>query len=150
MYAATRSGTKPRIGDPARTFSRMLGADLPFNPIFENDNRSKRSITLDLSRPQAREIALELCDGADAYVQTVIRPSLVQAIPAARLQDILDYHSSVEDAAQTAKRAGVRTLVLTHPVPPPAEGTEQEWVDEARQHFDGDVVLAHDLYTLDL
>jgi ribonuclease Z len=92
----------------------------------------------------------ELCDGADAYVQTVIRPSLVRAIPAARLQDILDYHSSVEDAAQTAKRAGVRTLVLTHPVPPPPEGTEQEWVDEARQHFDGEIVLAHDLYTLDL
>jgi hypothetical protein len=22
----------PGIGDPARTFSRMLGADLPFNP----------------------------------------------------------------------------------------------------------------------
>jgi ribonuclease Z len=91
-----------------------------------------------------------LCDGADVYVQTVIRPSAVRAIPAARLQDILDYHSSVEDAAQTAKRAGVRTLVLTHPVPPPMEGTEQEWVDEARAHFDGDVVLAHDLYTLDL
>jgi crotonobetainyl-CoA:carnitine CoA-transferase CaiB-like acyl-CoA transferase len=61
----------PGIGDPARTFSRMLGADLPSNPIFENDNRSKRSIALDLSKPEARGIALELLDGADVFVTNV-------------------------------------------------------------------------------
>jgi ribonuclease Z len=92
----------------------------------------------------------ELCAGADVYVQTVIRPELVRAIPAARLQDILDYHSSIEDAARAAKAAGVRTLVLTHPVPPPAPGTEQDWVDDAKAHFDGEVHLANDLFTLDV
>ena len=61
----------PGIGDPARTFSRMLGADLPFNPIFENDNRSKRSITLDLSKPEARKIALELIAEADVFLTNV-------------------------------------------------------------------------------
>jgi crotonobetainyl-CoA:carnitine CoA-transferase CaiB-like acyl-CoA transferase len=61
----------PGIGDPARTFSRMLGADLPSNPIFENDNRSKRSIALDLSKPEGREIALELLTGADVFVTNV-------------------------------------------------------------------------------
>ena len=25
----------PGIGDPARTFARMIGGDLPFNPPFE-------------------------------------------------------------------------------------------------------------------
>jgi crotonobetainyl-CoA:carnitine CoA-transferase CaiB-like acyl-CoA transferase len=64
----------PGIGDPARTFARMLGADLPWNPIFENDNRSKRSIVLNLEKPAAREIALELCDGADVFV-TNVRPA---------------------------------------------------------------------------
>src|SRR5262249_39752494 len=39
-----------------------------------------------------------LCDGADVYVQTVIRPSMVRAIPAQRIQDIVDYHSSIADA----------------------------------------------------
>ena len=34
-----------------------------------------------------------------------------------RLLDVLDYHSSVPDAAGTAERAGVGTLVLTHMVP---------------------------------
>jgi ribonuclease Z len=89
-----------------------------------------------------------LCEGADVYVQTVVRRSLVAAVPVARLQDILDYHSDVADAARTAARAGVRTLVLNHCVPAPAPGTEQEWIDEAAAHFDGEILLAHDLLSL--
>jgi ribonuclease Z len=91
-----------------------------------------------------------LCAGADAYVQTVIRRSLVEAIPVARLQDILDYHSSIQDAAATAARAGVGTLVLTHMVPGPAVGSEPEWEAEARTGFGGAVVAAHDLWQLEL
>ena len=34
-------------GDPARAFGKMLGGDLDDNPVFELDNRSKRSIVLD-------------------------------------------------------------------------------------------------------
>jgi len=86
-----------------------------------------------------------LCAGAAVYVQTVIRTDLVRAIPSARIQDIHDYHSTVEQAAQTAARGGVGTLVLTHPVPAPMPGTESEWTDLARAHFDGEVLLAADL-----
>jgi ribonuclease Z len=86
-----------------------------------------------------------LCAGADLYVQTVVRRSLVEAVPVARLHDILDYHSDVEQAAQTAARASVGTLVLTHLVPAPAPGTEGEWVAEAGAHFGGEVVVAEDL-----
>ncbi len=89
-----------------------------------------------------------LCAGADIYVQTAIRPSIIQMIPSARLQDVIDYHSSVEQAAQTAARQGVATLVLTHPVPPPVPGTEQEWIDEAAAHFGGTVHLGTDLLTI--
>lgn len=59
-----------------------------------------------------------LTAGADAMVHTVIRKDLVQLVPNQRLRDILDYHSSVEQAANTAARAGVRTLILTHYVHP--------------------------------
>lgn len=86
-----------------------------------------------------------LCAGAHVYVQTVIRRSLVEAVPMARFRDILEYHSSIEDAAQTAARAGVRKLVLTHPVPTPAPGTEDEWIAEAAAHFDGEIVFGPDL-----
>ena len=62
----------------------------------------------------------ELARNADVYVQTVIRRDLVEAIPNQMVQDILDYHSDVAQAAQTAARAGARRLALTHLVPPPA------------------------------
>ncbi len=89
-----------------------------------------------------------LCAGADVYVQTVVRPDLIRAIPSARLQDVLDYHSSCADAGRTAARAGVGTLVLTHPVPPPQPGDEGAWIAQAAEHFDGEVVLAHDLWSI--
>ena len=91
-----------------------------------------------------------LCDGADVYVQTVIRPDLVAQVPSARLQDITDYHSSVADAAQTANRAGVGALVLTHMVPAVAPGDEASWIEAATAHFDGEVVLGEDLLSLDV
>jgi crotonobetainyl-CoA:carnitine CoA-transferase CaiB-like acyl-CoA transferase len=64
----------PGVGDPSRLFAKMLAADLPFNPVFENDNRGKRGIVLDLSSDEGKEIALELIDGADVFVSNV-RPA---------------------------------------------------------------------------
>lgn len=87
----------------------------------------------------------ELCRGADLYVQTVIRDDLVALVPNPRLQDILDYHSSVAQAAQTAARARAGTLVLTHYVPPLQPGQEDEWRAIAAEHFDGEIVLGDDL-----
>lgn len=88
-----------------------------------------------------------LCADADLYVQTVIRDDLVRAVPAPRLQDILDYHSSVAQAAQTAARNRVRTLVLTHYVPALVPGEEDAWRAIAAEHFDGEIVLGPDLTT---
>jgi ribonuclease Z len=91
-----------------------------------------------------------LCAGADVYVQTVIRADLVRQVPSARFQDVVDYHSTVEQAAATAARAGVHTLVLTHMVPAVAPGAEDEWIALASAGFDGEVVLAHDLLSIDV
>jgi ribonuclease Z len=90
-----------------------------------------------------------LCAGADVLVHTVVRADLIEAVGLARLVDVLDYHSSVQQAAQTAARAGVKTLILNHPVPaPPPEG-EGEWVAQAAEHFGGTIVVARDLTTVD-
>ena len=86
-----------------------------------------------------------LCDGADVYVQTTIRDDIISQVGLPRLLDVLDYHSTVVDAARTAARAGVGTLVLTHCVPPPAPGQVDEWLSMATQHFDGEVLLPADL-----
>jgi ribonuclease Z len=92
----------------------------------------------------------ELCAGTDVLVHTVVRPDLIEPIGLPRLTDVLDYHSSVADAAQTAARGAVRTLVLTHLVPAPVAGTEQGWLDQAVAHFPGEVLVARDLLTLDV
>lgn len=92
----------------------------------------------------------ELCQGADAYVQTVLREDLVRMVPNPRFVEILDYHSSVEDAARTATKAGVRTLVLTHYIPGMAPGHEDEWRAIAAQFFDGPIVLGDDLTAVEL
>jgi ribonuclease Z len=92
----------------------------------------------------------ELCAGATGYVQTVIRDDLVKLVPMQRLQDILDYHSTVAQAADTAARAGVGTLVLTHYVPTLMPGQEDDWRALARPHFSGPIVLGDDLTFVDL
>jgi len=92
----------------------------------------------------------ELCAGANALVHTAIRADVLKNIPLQRMQDVLDYHSSVEQAAATAERAGVGTLVLTHYVPAPFPGTEQEWLDLAATHFSGRVEMGPDLHRVEV
>jgi len=91
-----------------------------------------------------------LAAGADALVHTVIRKDLIQLVPNQRLRDILDYHSSVEQAANTAARAGVGTLILTHYVPPLAAGQEDAWRALAATEFDGTVELGDDLHRVEV
>jgi crotonobetainyl-CoA:carnitine CoA-transferase CaiB-like acyl-CoA transferase len=62
---------EPPAGDPARSFQRMLGGDLPTNPPFEMDNRSKRSVVLDLTDDADRARALELVGTADVFVTNI-------------------------------------------------------------------------------
>jgi ribonuclease Z len=90
----------------------------------------------------------DLTKDADVYVQTVIRDDIVRSIPVARLQDILDYHSSVEQAGQTAANNGVKTLMLTHMVPAPQPEHYDEWKAIAAKEFDGEIVIGDDLTTV--
>lgn len=90
----------------------------------------------------------ELARDVDAYVQTVIRRDIVELIPNEMMQDILDYHSGVIEAAQTAARVGSRRLVLTHMVPAPTPDQYSEWVQIAAEHYDGPVIIGDDLTTI--
>jgi ribonuclease Z len=91
-----------------------------------------------------------LCHGAQVLVHTAIRKDVIAGIPLPRLQDVLDYHSSVEEAAQTAERAGVDVLVLTHYVPAILPGAEEEWRQLAAAHFSGRVEIGEDLHRVEL
>jgi ribonuclease Z len=86
-----------------------------------------------------------LCEGANAYVQAIFKRDLV-----GNLEHIFRYHSSTEDAAQTAARGGVDRVVFTHMMPAPMPGTEQDWIDDAKKHFGGDTVVTKDLDVIDV
>jgi len=70
---------EPPTGDPGRMFGRMLGCDLGVNPPFEMDNRSKRSVVLDLTTEAGRDTAFELLSGADVFL-TNVRPGALRRL----------------------------------------------------------------------
>jgi crotonobetainyl-CoA:carnitine CoA-transferase CaiB-like acyl-CoA transferase len=76
---------EPPSGDPARLFGRMMGLDMDTSPPFEMDNRSKRSVVLDLATDDGRDAALELISGAEVFV-TNVRPGALRRLG-------LDYES---------------------------------------------------------
>ncbi len=62
---------EPKTGDPARGFMRIIGTQVGLkgrNYYFENQNRNKRSIVLDLRNEKGMEVFLELIDKADVFV----------------------------------------------------------------------------------
>jgi len=92
----------------------------------------------------------ELACGAGALVHTVIREDLVESMPLQRIRDICGYHSSVEQAAQTAARTGVGILILTHYVPALIPGQEEDWRSRAAAHFGRQIELGNDLHRVDV
>ncbi len=91
-----------------------------------------------------------LCAGANALVHTVIRKDIIANVPIQRMQDTVDYHSSPEEAAQTAASAGVDTLILTHYVPAFPSGGGDDWRELAARHFSGRVELGDDLHQIQI
>ncbi|MDP7707228.1 MULTISPECIES: ribonuclease Z [unclassified Mycobacterium] len=92
----------------------------------------------------------ELSAGADALVHTVIRKDILTHVPQQRVKDVCDYHSSVQEAAATAARAGVSTLILTHYVPAIVPGQEEQWRSLAATEFGGRIELGDDLHRVEV
>lgn len=64
-------------GDPMRFFFDSIATETAINPCFELDNRGKRGIVLDTTKPEGRDALLKLIDGADVFL-TNLRPSSLQ------------------------------------------------------------------------
>ena len=67
---------EPITGDLIRTVG--TGAN-GMSAYFANVNRAKRSIAIDLSRPEGRDIVLRLCADADVFTQN-FRPGVVERL----------------------------------------------------------------------
>lgn len=63
-------------GDPFRYFLSGIGLEPNSNPLFQLDNRGKRSIALDLKTPRGLDLLNELIEGADVFVTNFRQPVL--------------------------------------------------------------------------
>jgi ribonuclease BN (tRNA processing enzyme) len=95
---------------------------------------------------------IQLAHGADVLVhEAMYLPALdrlAARVPTATTlkKHLLASHTSAEDAGRVAQAAGVKLLVLSHFVPAddPAV-TDAMWLDAARVHFRGPVIVGKDL-----
>src|SRR2546428_2659817 len=71
----------PAGGDPIRALM-ALGL-VPFepeiNPALELDNRNKRSVAVDVQKPEGREVLLRLLRDADVFVSNIRADALERA-----------------------------------------------------------------------
>ncbi len=142
----------PVMSDEQMRVTAALVDHPPVVPAFgyRFDARD-RSIVISGDTAPSRNL-VKLAAGADVLVHSVMYPAaidrLVAKVPnAAALKDsILAHQTSAEDAGRVAQEAGVKTLVLSHFVPPddPAV-TDSMWAAAARRHFRGTVVVGKDL-----
>ena len=94
--------------------------------------------------------------GADVLVHEALQPTLVAALTRGLIRagqprtaqitrDIVNYHSTPEQAATLAQQAKVQLLVLTHIVPPvPLRLLEPAFLGDARKRFGGPIRIAKD------
>jgi crotonobetainyl-CoA:carnitine CoA-transferase CaiB-like acyl-CoA transferase len=126
----------PGGGDPARTYQALFGTMMPDNPVFEMDNRSKKSLAVDLRTAEGQALALELLDDADVFVTNLRRAALerwglgpedvMARNPRLVYQLITGYGMEGPDAARPAydiggfwARSGVASLLQTPDGPLP-------------------------------
>ncbi|MGY6269729.1 MBL fold metallo-hydrolase [Achromobacter denitrificans] len=102
------------------------------------------------------ENLIKLARGADVLVHEAIDPAWVDHIVGAKPWDarqqalarqLLEAHTTPLEVGEVATRAGVGTLVLSHLVP--GDAPADHWL-QARQTFQGPVVLGQDLLRLPL
>ena len=64
---------EPPRGDPIRNFMKTIGSDIQDNPVFDFDNRGKKSIIVNAAEPDGQAVIRELAEGADVFL-TNVRP----------------------------------------------------------------------------
>lgn len=99
---------------------------------------------------------VEAAKGCDLLVMEALQPRLTRLLASAAkaagndglsqvMIDIEDYHTTPEQGAAEARKAGVKALAFTHIVPPlRLKGLERPFLGDARDRFDGELWIAAD------
>lgn len=72
-WGADVTKIEPPGGDPIRLFFRTIGTDIQDNPVFDFDNRGKKSVVINTARPEGQALIRELVKDADVFL-TNVRP----------------------------------------------------------------------------
>lgn len=153
----------PGVGDRAVVFAQdgitVTAFQVNHDPVkpavgYRFDYKGRSVV---ISGDTAKSATLEaVAKGADLLVHEALQPRLVKSMTAALsakglgntatiTRDILNYHASPEDAAESATAAGVRQLVLSHIVPPiPGRFFYPAFLGDAPARFSGPIIVGED------
>jgi ribonuclease BN (tRNA processing enzyme) len=99
------------------------------------------------------QAVIDLARDADVLVhEAMFVQGLEQRLGEYRARDLLGHllrsHTKVEDAGAVARKARVKTLVLSHLFPPDESVSDESWVSSARTEFEGTVIAGRDLLVI--
>ncbi|PYM23209.1 MAG: MBL fold metallo-hydrolase [Candidatus Rokuibacteriota bacterium] len=146
-------GLVMQTGDVKVTAARVFHPPIDQSYAYRFD-AADRSIVISGDTGYSPDL-ITLATGADLLVHEVMHlggvESLLKRVPnAATLRvNLLRHHTSTEDVGRVAAAAGVKTLVLTHFVPPDdASLSDEMWLEGVRKHYGGRIVMGQDLLEL--
>jgi ribonuclease Z len=134
-FAVHHSPVEPAVGYKVRYKDRTL--------VISGDTRKSAAVVREAK-------------GVDLLIHEALATSLIEPIGklaedagrwniAQIFRDIPDYHTTPEQAAETAREAGVDYLLLTHIVPPlPLPGLSQVFLGDAPEIFNGTLRIGQD------
>jgi len=138
--------------DDQMTITATVVDHPPVVPAFAyRFDAADRSIVISGDTARSDKL-VKLAQGADLLVHSAVYSPAVDRLVArvpnapALKRSIIAGQTSAEDAGRVAQAAGVKTLVLSHLIPADdPEVTEQMWIEAARMHFGGSVIVGKDL-----
>ncbi len=154
LPAAT--GRKVLINEPDLEIVAFAVDHGPVHPAVGYRIRYKdRSVVISGDTKKSAAVARE-SQGVDLLVHEALSPQLLGILEqgfsqagrqnlAKIMHDVLNYHTTPEEAAEIAQAAGVKALVFNHIVPPlPLSGLDPVFLQRARQLYSGSLHIGVD------
>jgi ribonuclease Z len=99
----------------------------------------------------SRNADIMVCDSMNQEMMKVLENQLRSAgndIQASMLEEAHDYHAPIQAMAETAQKAGVKHLVISHVLPPVPAEQEAQFVLGLDKIFSGKITVGRDLMRL--